>query len=129
MGSGYDWDRIELMDDRPRLAEAFRQLRAGRGPLWITWRDKRLLLSRPEDAWLAVARGRAVIATRRGYRLVELEGRLADDGHLTSKRGVARHQPIRIAGEHSSRISDAQVRAVILEEHDRPISTSKSSTR
>ena len=107
------------MDDRPRLAEAFRLLRAGRGPLWITWQEKRLLVGPPDDAWLALARGRAVIATRRGYRIVELDGRLADDGCLTSKRGVPRYQPIRVAGEYRLRIRDAQVRAVILEEHDR----------
>jgi hypothetical protein len=107
------------MDERPRLAEAFRLLRAGRAPVWITWRGKRLLLGRADDAWLAIGRGRAVIATRRGYRIVELEGRLADGGHQTSKRGVAKHQPIRIAGEYFRPISAAQVRAVILEEHDR----------
>ncbi len=112
-------DRVELMDERPRLAEAFRLLRAGRGPVWITWRNKRLLLGLPDDAWLALARGRAVIATRRGYRSVELAGRLADGGHLMSKRGVAKHQPIRIAGDYFRPISAAQVRAVILEEHDR----------
>jgi hypothetical protein len=107
------------VDERPRLAEAFRLLRAGGGPVWATWQGKRLLLGLPDDAWLALARGRAVIATRRGYRCVTLAGRLADGGHLTSKRGIEKHQPIRLEGDYFRPISGAQVRAVILEEHDR----------
>jgi hypothetical protein len=107
------------MDERPRLAEAFRALRAGQGPVWVTWEGKRLLLGLPDAQWLADARGPAVIATRRGYRRVVLIGRQADGGHPRSKRGAAKHQPIRTTEDYFTPIAEKQIRAVILEEHDR----------
>ena len=106
-------------DERPRLAEVFRTLRAGRGPIWVTLRGKRFLLALPDEAWLATARGAAFIATRRGYRRVTLIGRLADGGHQRSKRGAAKNQPIRTAEDYFTPIAPKQVRAVILQEHDR----------
>ena len=107
------------MDDRPRLAEVFRTLRAGEGPIWVTWLGKRLLLGLPDEAWLAVGCGPAVIATRRGYRRVVLIGRLADGGHQRSKKGAAKNQPLRTEADYFKPIALKQVRAVILEEHDR----------
>ena len=64
------------MDQRPGLADAFRRLRAGEGPLWITWDGRRLLIAIPTADWLAQGIGPAIIATRRGYRRVDLIGRV-----------------------------------------------------
>lgn len=100
------------MDQRPVLANAFRRLRAGEGPLWIAWNGRRLLLATPTLEWLARGCGWAIIATRRGYRRVELIGRVGDDGGL----GPAR---LRTDEDYFSPITDKRVRAVILEDHDR----------
>jgi|HubBroStandDraft_6_1064221.scaffolds.fasta_scaffold84961_3 hypothetical protein len=107
------------MDERPRLAEAFRTLRDGHGPVWVTLQGKRLLLALPDDAWLARGEGPAVIATRRGYRRVVLVGRQADGGHQRSRRGEPKHQPFRTEDDYFTPIAPRQIRAVILEERDR----------
>jgi hypothetical protein len=60
-----------------------------------------------------------VIATRRGYRIVTLVGRSADGGHVHSKTGTAKHQPIRTEEDYFTPIATKQVRAVILEAHTR----------
>lgn len=106
-------------DARPRLAEVFRELRAGKGPIWVTWEGRRLLLGLPDDAWLAAGEGPAIVATRRGYRKVVFSGRLADGGHLTSARGAPKSQPLRIADDYFRPIAPRLVRAVILEDHAR----------
>ena len=106
-------------DQRPRLAEVFRALRTGKQPIWVAWEGKRLLLGFPDDTWLDRATGPAIIATRRGYRRVVLIGRIAEGGHLTSKRGVPKNQPLRTEEDYFTPIAPKLVRAVILDEEDR----------
>lgn len=100
------------MDQRPGLADAFRRLRAGQGPLWITWDGRRLLIAEPTADWLAQGIGPAIIATRRGYRRVDLIGRVGDDGGTGPPR-------LRTEKDYFEPITDKRVRAVILEDHDR----------
>lgn len=106
-------------DPRPRLAAALAALRASGEPVWVTWQGKRLLLGLPDEAWLARGVGLALVATRRGYRRVELVGRVDDGGHGTSKRGAPKHLPLRTEDDYFNPLSVKQVRAVILEEHER----------
>ena len=99
------------MDERPRLSDAFRKLCEGDGPLWITWGGRRLLIAAVTDAWLEQGEGTAIVATRRGYRKVELTGR---------RRETSFAEP-RIRADHvlSRVVADKRVRAVVLEEHPR----------
>lgn len=106
------------MDDRPRLAEVFRRLREGEGPLWVRWDGRRLLVRLPDAQWLARGEGGAIVATRRGYRRVVLAGRNADGGFLRSKRGAPKNQPFRAGGDHFNPINEKRIRAVIVEDHD-----------
>lgn len=101
-----------IMDERPRLAEAFRKLREGEGPLWVTWKGRRLLIGSADEQWLERGVGPALIATRRGYKKVVLIGRVGDDGGTGPPR-------LRTDEDYFNPITDMRVRAVILEEHDR----------
>ena len=100
------------MDQRPVLADAFRRLRAGDGPLWITLNGRRLLIAEPTAAWLERGIGPAIVATRRGYRRVELIGRVCDDGGTGPPR-------LRTQADYFAPITDDRVRAIVLEEHER----------
>lgn len=46
-------------------------------------------------------------------------GRIAEGGHLTSKRGVPTNQPLRTEEDYFTPIAPKLVRAVILDEHER----------
>lgn len=106
------------MDERPRLAEAFRKLGDGHGPIWVTWQGQRFLLALPDRQWLAHGHGPAIIATRRGYRVVEFTGRAADGGFILSKKGAPKKQPLRIASDYFQPVAEKRIRAVILSAHD-----------
>lgn len=96
-----------MSDPRPAVALALRSLREGSATVWVTLYGERLRLALPDAEWLAAGVGTALVATRRGYRVVDLSGR---------RQHLGRGRPV-LFDRYAEFVADKRVRAIVLERH------------
>ncbi len=97
-----------MSDLRPQLARVLARVAEGKS-VWTTWHGERLLLSPVPVTVLVDGGATVVVATRRGYRLVDLEP-------ARPRAGVG---PA-VLRDGAGVIEAKRVRAVVVERHPRP---------
>lgn len=100
-------------DPRPAMCAALKELDAGATSVWATWQGRRLRLGPAHgdgvlEAW-RVARGRVLVATRKGYVCSSLYGPWKETGGSTAQW---RDSGLKV-------LRRDRIRALILEDHPR----------